>query len=162
MKRFRAARAVGAGLVVVAMLAGCGSAQGSASAAGPAVGSPEAAGTSGGRPAHVTPPSEPSARKQWLPVLTARLVAADHLLPQRWKLLRVAQGSTAVEISYFSGPCLADPKGVLIVESGSAVTLSLEAPNPRLAADCAPDSVATQTAWVRTPVLHGRTLRPSK
>lgn len=139
-------------------MAGCGAAQSSAKAAGPASGSPTAAGTSGGPQRHLKLSPRPSAERRWLPVLTAREVAADHLLPQKWKLLRVAQEGTAVEISYFSGPCLAHPKGVLIAESGSTLTLSLEAPNPRLAADCAP-AVATQAAWVRIPVLDGRTLR---
>jgi hypothetical protein len=157
MKRSCAARTAAGGLAVVATVAGCGAAQSSATATGSAVGRPSAAGASSGRPAHFGPSPKRSAGRRWLPVLTARKVAADHLLSQKWKLLRVAQGGTAVEISYFFGPCLAPPKGVLIVESGSTVTLSLEAPNPRLAADCAP-VVSTQAAWVRIPVLHGRTV----
>jgi hypothetical protein len=157
MKRFLAAAAVAAGLA--AALAGCGVAQSPATAAGAASGSPSAAGTSSGRPGHVAPSPRPPAGKRWLPVVTARQVRADHLLPQNWKLLRVAPGGTAVEISYFFGPCLGDPAGVLVSESGGAVTLSLEAPSPSVAGDCAP-VVATRAAWVRIPALDGRALRP--
>ncbi|MGH3159365.1 MAG: hypothetical protein ACRDNF_22715 [Streptosporangiaceae bacterium] len=88
-----------------------------------------------------------------------RQVATDHLLPQKWKLLGVTQGRTAVEIGYFYGPCLAKPKGVLVSESGSTVKLSLEAPNLPLAADCAP-VITKQTAWVHIPALYSLTLRP--
>ena len=157
MKRCLAASSIAA-LAVVAPLAGCGVAQNSANAKGPASGSPSAAGTSSGPSAHLTASPKPSAGEHWLPVLTSRQVAADHLLPQRWKLLRVRQGGTAVEISYFFGPCVAAPKGVLVNEHGMTVSLSLEGPNPHVTADCFP-LAATRTAWVRIPGLRGRTLR---
>lgn len=141
-------------------VAGCGALQGSPAAQGSASihGATSAAGVSGSHPARATASPAPRAGNLWLPVLTSRQVADGHLLPQKWTLLRLAQGGTAAEISYDFGGCLATPKGVLVSQSSTTVTMSLEAPSPPLAADCAP-VVAVQVAWVHLPALGGRTLQ---
>ncbi|MBV9855543.1 MAG: hypothetical protein JOY82_13675 [Streptosporangiaceae bacterium] len=107
---------------------------------------------------HSAPSPAPVVREEWLPVLSAGQVAAGHLLPRNWTLLRLGQGGTAAEIRYPYGGCLPKPEGVLLTQSGGAVLMSLEAPRPSLAADCAP-VVATEAAWVHIPALAGRVLR---
>ena len=64
-------------------------------------------------------------------------------------------------IRYPVGGCLPQPKGVLVTQSPTAVTLSLEAPHPSLAADCAP-MVGTETAQVHVPGLAGRTFHHAR
>ena len=151
MKRFL----IGEMIAAVLAVAGCGMAHSPASTT---MGSPGAPGVSSVRPTHSTPTRAPLVRKKWLPVLSARRVAVGHLLPQKWMLLRLTQAGTVAEIGYSFGGCLPQPKGVLVTQSATAVTLSLEAPRPRLAADCAP-VLADEVAQVRIPALAGRTLR---
>ena len=141
-------------VAVPAVTVGCGAAHGLAAAHG----SPAGPGVASAR---ATPPAHshgPPVRKGWLPLLSARQVAAGHLLPRGWMLLRLTHGGTVAEIRYHFGGCLPQPNGVLVTQSHTAVTLTLEAPRSTLAADCAP-VVATEAAWIHIPALAGRTLR---
>jgi hypothetical protein len=72
--------------------------------------------------------------------------------------VRLTQGGTVAEIRYRIGGCLPPPKGVLVSQSDSAVMLSLEAPQLKLAADCAQVGGA-ETALVHIPALGNRALR---
>lgn len=154
MKRWLIAAVLAA---VLAVTVGCGTAHDPAATQG----SPGAPGVSSGRPGHPAPSRAPLVRKGWLPRLSARQVAAGHLLPRKWTLLRLTQGGTVAEIRYHVGGCLPQPKGVLVTQSATAVTLSLEATRPSLATDCAP-TVGTETARVHVPGLAGRTFHHAR
>jgi hypothetical protein len=154
MRRLLTAAALPA---VLAVTVGCGAAHGSAASTS-AQRSPAALGVSSGQPVSPTPAPTSPAPVRWLPLLTARQLAADDLLPRNWTLVRLTHGGTVAEIRYHIGGCLPQPKGVLVTQSSTAVTLSLEAPHLNVAADCAPE-LATARAQVHIPALAGRALR---
>jgi hypothetical protein len=149
-------RAFAALAAVLAVTVGCGAAH--SSAATSAESSPATPGLSTGQPIPATPIPTSPARMRWLPVLRGRQLAADDLLPRNWTLIRLTHGGTVAEIRYHIGGCLPQPKGVLVSQSRTAVMLSLEAPRPSVAADCAP-VLAAARAQVHIPALAGRTLR---
>jgi hypothetical protein len=142
---------------VLAVTASCGAAHGPA-AAPSARRSSAAVGVSSGQPVSPVPSHTSPAPMRWLPLLSARQAAADDLLPRNWALVRITHGGTVAEIRYHIGGCLPQPKGVLVTQTPTAVTLALVAPRPSVAADCAP-VLDSATAQVHIPALAGRTLR---
>jgi hypothetical protein len=158
MKRLLAGplMAVAFGVTGVFAVAACGSVHGGSAAQSGLTG----AGVASGKPGLSMSSHSGPASPRWLPVLTARQAARGHLLPRKWTLVRLTDGGRAAEIRYPFGACLPRPKGVLETESPSAVTLRLEAAQPRLAAYCATKGTV-ETAWVHIPPLAGRDLRPA-
>jgi hypothetical protein len=156
MKRLLAGplMAVAIGVTGVFAVAGCGSVHGASAAQSGLTG----AGMASGKPGHSMSSPPGPASHRWLPALTGRQVARGHLLPRKWALVRLADGGRAAEISFRFGACLPHPKGVVETQSGTAVTLGVEAPQPRLAAFCATKGTV-ETAWVHLPALAGRELR---
>lgn len=96
--------------------------------------------------------------KGYLPVLTARQVAGGHLVSRPWALVRLTQRATVAEIRYSFGGCQPRPRGVMVTESVSAVTLTLAGPAVRAGSACTPDLIVG-TARVQIPSLGSRVLR---
>jgi hypothetical protein len=97
--------------------------------------------------------------RRWLPVISPRLVAAEHLVPLPWRLQRLEPGGTVADISFLSGGCRSWPAGVVIRQSPSAVTMALEAHGAQPGLLC-PSDLVLGLGRVRIPALHGRPLRP--
>jgi hypothetical protein len=140
MKRLTIA---GAALLAVTGLAvaGCGTARANAPAA------------SGSKPGALAAAHLP---KGYLPELTAQQVAAGHLVSRPWTLVSTAHGVAQIKYSY--GGCTPRHKGVLVTRSGSAITMSLEAPRLKAGTVCAPN-LAVATSRVSLPSLAGHSLQ---
>lgn len=141
MKRSMFAGAVAALAVAGLAVAGCGTAHANGSAA---------SGTKAGSLAAA------HQLKGYLPALTAQQVTAGHLVSRPWTLVHLSNGVAQIKYSY--GGCTPAPKGVLVTQSGSAVTMSLEAPRLKPGTVCAPNLVVA-TARVSLPGLAGHTLQ---
>ena len=144
MKRSMIAGAVAALAVAGLTVAGCGTAH------------PNDSAGSGGKADRLAAAHLP---KGYLPALSAQQVAAGHLVSRPWTLVGVSHGVAQIKYSY--GGCTPRPKGVLVTQTGSAITMSLEAPRLKPGTVCAPNLVVT-TARVNLPGLAGHTLQHAR